>query len=237
MLRISLRFLALAGVTVATLLGPSPAQAADIYKYWAYFGVEGDAFVAQSEGPGNTSPADGTIEAYRYAAPADFNNPNLPRADLSVVTFDAVCGEATAAAGEKRVAVLVDYGVETDAPEGEETPEPEAACAVVPEEATGLQTLQEAFPDVRTEASSFGPSVCGIEGYPATGCLGTLAETGTPPDGEPVEFAVVGAESESDANASDDDDNNAVLLGVGAGVVVLIVAGGLLLQRRRNRTA
>jgi hypothetical protein len=187
-----LRGLAAVAVASVTVLAAPPAQAADIYKYWGYFSVQDGAFVSQAKGPGGTTPKDGSIEAYRYAAPADFNNPNLPRADLTVVTFDAVCGSETAAAGEKRVAVLVDYGVETDAAEGETTPEPAAACAVVPEASTGLQTLQTAFTTVRTEDSSFGPSVCGIQGYPATGCLGTLAETGTPADGEPVEFAIAG---------------------------------------------
>ena len=51
-------------------------------------------------------PKDGDIEGYRYAAPANFDKPNLPRADLTEVTFDAVCGDKSAEAGEKRVAVL-----------------------------------------------------------------------------------------------------------------------------------
>ena len=228
---------ALASVTV---LAAPPAQAADIYKYWGYFSVQDGAFVSQAKGPGGTTPKDGSVEAYRYAAPADFNNPNLPRADLAVVTFEAVCGEAAAQASEKRVAVLVDYGVQSDAAEGETAPEPAAACAVVPAKATGLQTLQAAFPEIRTEDSSFGPSVCGIQGYPATGCLGTLAEAGTPADGAPVEFAIAGAETDGDANApekAEDDGDNALLLGVSGAVLAAIVAAGLLLQRRRSRSS
>ena len=90
-------------------VGTAPsAHAADVYRYWGYYTVTDGAFVAQETGPAGATPKDGDVEGYRYAAPADFKNPNLPRADLDVVTFDAVCGDKTAADGEKRVAVLID---------------------------------------------------------------------------------------------------------------------------------
>lgn len=234
---------AAAALLLSLLLGGSvvagtttSAQAADVFRYWAYFAVEDGEFVAQETGPAGATPDDGAIEAYRYAAPANFEQPNLPRADTSELTFDAVCGEETAEDGEKRVAVLVDYGVEEDA-DGAEVPEPEALCAVVPEDANGLQTLQAVASDVRTESSSFGPLVCGIGGYPATGCADVKAPEGTPADGEPVDFALdadpASGTSESDA---EDDDNSALLLGGIAALVALIVAGGLLLRRRNSAT-
>jgi hypothetical protein len=234
---------ALAALTIAmtallpVLFTAPAAQAADIYKYWGYFTVADGEFVYATTGPGAATPADGSTEAYRYAAPADFNKPNLPRANLTVVTFDAVCADSTADADEKRVAVLVDYGLDSDASKGETTPAPAAACAVVAEDATGLQVLQAAFGDVRTEDSSAGPSVCGISGYPATGCLGTKVETGTPPDTQPVEFAIAGddtADTSTDSQSSDDGGNNAALLAVSGVVIVLVVVGALLLQRRRR---
>jgi hypothetical protein len=107
----------------------------------------------------------------------------------------------------------------------------------VASDATGLQVL-DAVADVRTEQSSFGPSLCGIDGYPAQGCFGT-AEAASPADAEPVEFAVrsaAGAGEAGEAVAEDEDDANLpILLGVGA-LVAAIVGGGLLLGRR-NRTA
>ena len=170
-------------------VGTAPAaQAADVYRYWGYYTVTDGAFVAQETGPAGATPKDGDIEGYRYAAPADFKNPNLPRADLTVVTFDAVCGDKTAADGEKRVAVLIDYGVESDAADGETPPDPEALCAVVPEKFNGLQTLQSVAPDLRTQKSSFGPLLCGISGYPATGCADVKVPEGSPADGAAVEF-------------------------------------------------
>jgi hypothetical protein len=224
-----------------------PAGPADVYRYWAYFTVQDDAFVAQQTGPAGATPKDGDIEAYRYAAPASLEKPNLPRADLAEVTFDAVCGDKAADAGTKRVAVLLDYGVDADASNGETPPEPEALCAVVPTKANGLQTLQEVAPDLRTQKSSFGPLVCGISGYPATGCADVKAPKGSPADGPAVEFAGLADDessagstgsSESDTSAasdSDDDPSNVpMLLGI-AVIVAAIVVGGILLQRRGSR--
>jgi hypothetical protein len=224
-------------VTVGT---PTAAHAADVYRYWAYFSVQDGAFVAQETGPAGATPKDGSVEGYRWAAPADYENPNLPRADLAEVTFDAVCGDKTAAGGEKRVAVLIDYGVEQDAPSGTAPPEPEALCAVVPAKANGLQTLQAVAPDVRTQKSSFGPLLCGISGYPATGCADEKADQGTPADGAPVAFAGIGDESAADGGSDtsaassqdEDDDSNAPLLIVIAVLVLAIGAGGFVLQRR-----
>ncbi|HSV37127.1 MAG TPA: SCO2322 family protein [Nocardioidaceae bacterium] len=228
---------ALAAIFAAlTVLAPTSAQAADIYKYWAYFSADDGAFVAQAKGPGDTKPGNGSIEAYRFAAPADFNNPNLPRADLAVVTFDAVCAAAETSGGQKAVAVVVDFGVPEDASDGETPPQPTAACAVVHADASGLQTLQAAFPDLRTEKSSFGPALCAIDGYPATGCLGVLAEVGSPADGEPVEFAIAGAEDEA-AASNEDDSSNTLMLGAIGAVVVLILGAGVARQRSRKNQA
>ena len=222
-------------------VGTAPAaQAADVYRYWGYYTVTDGAFVAQETGPSGATPKDGDIEGYRYAAPADFKNPNLPRADLTVVTFDAVCGDKTAAGGDKRVAVLIDYGVDSDAAEGETPPEPEALCAVVPEKFNGLQTLQSVAPDLRTQKSSFGPLLCGISGYPATGCADVKVSEGSPADGPAVEFTgLAGDDTDagdssdmSSAADSDSDDSNAPLLIGLAVLVVAIVAGGVVLQRR-----
>lgn len=228
----------LAGLVVA--FTPSTAHAADVYRYWAYFTVTNDAFVAQGTGPSSSKPVDGAVEGYRYAAPADFNNPNVPRADLTKVNFDSVCGDKEAEDGEKRVAVLIDYGVAADAADGTEIPDPEALCAVVPKKATGLQTLEAVAPDLRTEPSSYGPQLCGISGYPATGCSSDKADKGTPADEETVDFAIPSSDEKgsdtSKADSDEDDDSNVgMLLGVG-GLVVILAAGGIYFSRR-NRSA
>jgi LPXTG-motif cell wall-anchored protein len=216
----------LAGFTIVGTSGSASAE--DVYRYWVYFQVKDGKFVSSDEGFGKAVPADGSIEAYRYAAPSAYPSPNLPRADLGVVTFDEVCGDTDAADGKKRVAVLIDYGVEADS-DGADVPDPDAGCALVDEKATGAQTLAT-IADVRQKKSSFGPLLCGIDGYPATGCADVKAAAATPADDEPVDFALGSDKAESD---DDDDSNMPMLLGIGA-VVVLLGAGGVVLSRRNK---
>ncbi|WP_153505810.1 SCO2322 family protein [Cumulibacter manganitolerans] len=224
-------------VGAGAVLTPRTAEAQDIYRYWAYFTVQDGAFVAAATGPAEAVPADGAVEGYRYAAPADFTKPNRPRADLQKVTFDAVCGGTKAAAGQKRVAVLIDYGVKQDAEPGRTPPQPQALCAAVPAQANGLQVLQAVEPKTRTESGSFGPLLCGIADYPTTGCASEVAPSGTPADGDPVDFATASDDTAASAKATgtDSGDGSNVPLLVGAAVVVVLVAaGGTYLARRRS---
>ena len=215
------------------VLSPGAAHADDIYRYWGYFGVQDGKLVAMSTGPAEATPADGSIEGYRYAAPSDFTNPNLPRADLSKVTFDAVCAATKSAAGQKRVAVLIDYGVEQDAPSGLTPPKPQALCAAVPVDANGLQVLQAVEPKLRTQTGSFGPLLCGIADYPATGCADEIAKSGTPADGAPVDFAIAGDNAGQKSAPADSSSNTSLLIGAGV-LLAALVAGGAILARRRS---
>jgi len=214
-----------------TLVGTSgSASAADSYRYWMYSSVIDGEFTTYDLGVGGSKPKDGTIEAYRYASSADYPPHVAPRADLEKLTFDAVCGHVDAVDGQKRVGVLVDFGVEFDAAEGDEPPAPFAGCAQVPTNATGLQVLQ-GVADVRTEKSSSGPLLCGIDGYPAAKCSLTVSEN-TPADNGTVDFAIKGVDDDADSD-DDDDSNMPMLLGIGA-VVVLLGAGGVALNRRNK---
>lgn len=225
---------ALAFLSLALL--PVQAQAAEYFRYWAFFDVKDGAYVASQVGVGEAVPADGATQGYRWAAPADFNKPNLPRADLAEVTFEDVCGDTEPVDGEKRVAVVIDYGVEEDA-NGQELPEPEAACAQVPADATALQTLQDVA-EVRTETGSFGPMLCGINGFPAQGCADEKTTTATPADAGPVDVSIAGAGTGAAAGTSGDEgaeDDSNVAAYAGLGVAILALAGaGFFLARRRN---
>jgi len=223
-------------LTSFTIVGASsPAHAADYYRYWIYFQVADGKYVVSPKGLGGTTPADGSIEAYRYAAPADFNKPNLPRVDLTTVTFDSVCGDTEPADGQKRVAVIIDFGVEADA-DGQAVPDPKAACAQVPTKATGLQVL-DAVSDVRSETSSLGPSLCGIDGYPAKHCADVVTKTATPADDGFVEIdAAPAADDNADADDAkqDDDSKSGLYAGLGVLVLALLAAGAFVARRGRN---
>lgn len=228
--------LLVAGLAGGSLLsGAGQASAAgDAYQYWGYYQVEDGAFAYAAKGAGDFVPKDGTVEGHRWAASPQ-GQMNAPRADLSELTFDAICGDDEAGAGEKRVAVIVDFGPEADALEGDETPEPYADCAVVPAKATGLQAL-EAVADVRTAKSSMGTSICGIDGYPSTTCADGTTKTASAPD-EVVDITVKGDAGEHEALEPADDEKSMALL-VGAVVVGgLIALGAVVLTVTRRRKA
>jgi hypothetical protein len=219
-------------LTSLTVIGTAgTASAEDAYAYWLYYTVDDGAFVYQENaGPATFVPEDGSVEAYRYAA-ALFPPTQKPRVDLEKVNFDTVCGDTAAEDGTKRVAVVIDYGIDGDAPNGDaDAPAAAAECAVVATDATGFQTLQ-AVAKVRTDKDT---AVCGVDGYPAAGDCFAKAEKASAQDAEPLEVNL-GEESTDSADDDEDDRNLPMLLGAGV-VVVLLGAGGVLLARR-NKTA
>lgn len=219
-------------VAASTLLAGAGAASAkgDAYQYWSYFQVKDGAFSYAATGAGEAVPADGTVEGWRWAASTGAMI--TPRADLSELTFDAVCGEDEAASGEKRVAVVVDFGPDSDALGSDSTPEPYAACAVVPTKATGLQAL-EAVADVRTETGSVGVTVCGIDGYPSTTCANGTTDKASE-QGEVVDIAVKGDDAEAEPAAAEDNGNTSLLVGGGVLVGLLVLLGGVIALRRKS---
>ena len=87
------------------------AHAEDGYQYWNYFHLENDAWEFSMDGPAEYQPKDGAVEAFRYGTSTETQGIE-PRVDLAEVSFDTVCADQDAAAGEKRVAVVLDYGTD-----------------------------------------------------------------------------------------------------------------------------
>lgn len=205
------------------------ASAEDGYRYWNYSHLEGDTFAFAQTGPGDTTPKDGSVEGWRYGT-STVKQGVFPRADLSKVDFDAVCGDTDAASGEKRVAVLVDFGTEADA-DGADVPDPRAECAVVPKDATGQQVL-ESVVDVRADKGM----ICALDGYPAKGCGEPVGDAQVSTDEQAVAFRLpASADDTKQVAAEEDTSSKAPLLGV-VGVLIAL-AGVALVVARRKRNA
>jgi hypothetical protein len=223
--RLSAAFL-LCLLTAALAGVAAPASAAEGYTYWGYYQRADDGWAFSQKGANEVTPDDGTVEGWRFATTVG-TQPRPPRTDL---TFDEVCAGSEAGDGEKRVAVVLDYGVAEDAPDGEEPPTPEAQCAVVPEDANGQQVL-DSVADVRVEDGL----TCGINGYPAGACATTVKDATAPESEEPVEFTVPTDGSDAEAAADSSQEQSGApwaLVGVGALVAVLVVAGVIVARRR-----
>lgn len=217
--------LLLAGFAVLGTAGSASAE--DYYRYWAYFTVtDGEFDYQETESPGTYVPEDGSIEGYRYVA-SGLAMKHAPRADLSEVTFEAICDDVEPVEGEKRVAVVIDFGAEQDAPEGKDVPEPLGLCAQVPADAVGMAVLNDV-----AEANVVQGALQDINGYPGTGEAFPQVDAASPADAGPVAFDL----GEDASSSEDDEDGNLPLL-IGAGVVVVLLAGGGVALARRNRSA
>jgi hypothetical protein len=217
-------------------VGSGTAQAADGYKYWNYFHVQGDKFVFAKTGPGDFKPKNGSVEAYRYGLSSTANG-IPPRTDPTTYSIDKICAGTKVSEGQKRVGVLIDYGTKQDAAAGETPPKPQGKCAVVPSNANGQQAL-DAVTDLRVEKSLF----CGIDVYPVKSCSVTVKNPPPATHQANVSFAMPAAtkgEKTSTAPVQGDSEKGGginwpiVLVVV---VVVVLVVGALLMLRRRNRT-
>jgi len=220
--------LAAAGLAAAVPASASTPAPASAYRFWGYFQeAEGKWEFAQT-GPDASQPADGSVEGWRFAT-AGLNDTRTPRA---TATFDEVCSGTDAKSGSKRVALVIDYGRTADGDDGAVPPEPRAACALVPDTATGADVLA-AVATIRAEKGL----TCGIDTYPATGCgdpVDTLTAAASAPD-EPVQLTSAADDSAPASDtAANDDDGSGSQLWIAAGAVVLIVALGVVALRRRG---
>ncbi len=204
------------------LLIVTPANAA-AFRYWGYYQWQDNAWTFGQTGPDQSTPADGSVEGWRFAV-TDEQSVRQPRA---AGDFDAICGGTEASSGEKRVAVVIDYGTPEDNADGAEPPAARGECAVVPTDATGAVVLS-AVAEVRIENAL----VCGLDGWPTTGC------------GDEVEGAAPTGEEELVTlqlpDSGDDDAGIATgtwaLIGVGAVAVVGLGFGAMRLNRRNAGT-
>ena len=219
----------LLGLVVALLL-PAAAANAAAYRFWGYYQLNGTTWQFATKGPAETNPADGSVEGWRFALSGE-NDARMPRA---TPMFDDICGDTEASTGEKRVAVVIDYGRAADNADNAEPPAAVGRCAVVATAATGLEVLSEVA-DVRTDKSL----ICGVDDFPATGC-GDEVQT-VPAEAQaadtPVTLELPTAEKADDsATADDSDDDSDTGTYVGIGIAVLVAAAVALVALRRRRT-
>ncbi len=228
---LALTLLAAVGTAMAAA-APSYAGDSDGYRYWNYAHLQGGEFVAAQTGPADHVPADGDVEGWRFGT-STVSQAIWPRADLAEVSFDTVCSGSEAGADQKRVAVLLDYGIDrgNGAGDGAVTPEPRAECAVVPGDADGRAVL-----DAVADVGADGGLVCGLDGYPATGCGDQVADVEVPTDEPTVGFALPAG---SDSAATDEDLPAQSAIGwpivVGVLVLVALAAATIIVPVLRQR--
>ena len=220
------------GALLAALLTvalTAPAHAAD-YRFWGFYQLHNGAWSFAQKGPDQTIPSDGSVDGWRFAV-SGADSSRFPR---DVLTFDEICSATPAQAGKKRVGLVVDFGRSADAEDNAAPPAPKATCALVASDASSADVLKAAG-QIRSEKGL----VCGIAGYPASGCGGEVKQVSAQAKAAdtPITIAAPAVASATPVAATTQQassDNGNVAAYVIAGLALLALIGFLLVRARRG---
>ena len=164
--------LALVGVLLSVFVA-NTAQAVS-YRYWTYWNGTTQAWTFSQVGPAGNIPKDGAVEGWKFAVSTQSGD-DKARPDFDATTaFDAICSSTPAQLNKKRVALVIDPGVASDAPAGESPGQLTSTCVQAELNATGYNVLRSV-----TEVRTSNGLICGIGGYPATECADVVDEAST----------------------------------------------------------
>ncbi|MBC9712523.1 hypothetical protein H9Y04_08050 [Streptomyces sp. TRM66268-LWL] len=208
----------LVGAVLAVLFA-APAQA-DAYRYWSFwFKNDQGAWAYATQGPATAKPSDGDVEGFRFAVSEDSADAAEPR---GAADFAAICAGTEKKDGQKRIALVIDFGTGEDAPSGETPPKARTACAQIAEDGTSADALAAVAKPLRYDSNAL---LCAISGYPKSGCGEQMSDAGSSDR--------TGAPAASE-NADDDGGPSVGLLAGLAAVLVLGVAAIWQARRRRG---
>jgi hypothetical protein len=194
--------------------GAGQAQAAG-YRYWSFWERDGEQWVYATQGPSQARPSDGDVQGFRFAVSEDSANATRPRGKAD---FATICAKTPAQDGRKRVALVIDFGTPSDAPEGETPPAARTACARVSPDATTAEALAAVAKPLRYDTNAL---LCAIAGYPEKGC------------GEQVSQRQNQRQKPAAEERSPSDDGPS--LGLVAGIAVVVLLGGAAIWQVRRR--
>ncbi|MET8780757.1 SCO2322 family protein [Streptomyces sp. NPDC004589] len=206
----SRRVCALLLAPLLLLLGAAGQAQAAGYRYWSFWERDGGHWTYATQGPSTARPADGDVQGFRFAVSEDSADATAPR---GAADFDAVCDGTPARSGQKRVALVIDFGSPSDAGSGETPPAARTACARIPGDATTADALAAVAGPLRYDTNAL---LCAIAGYPRQGC------------GEQVA-------AEKHPARTEDEPHHGPSVGVFAGVAAVVVLGAAALWQARRR--
>lgn len=226
-------FATLAALIVGPMLGlaasataaesPSPSSTTGTtYIYWSYWNGQADgAWTAAQAGAGSQTPADGSVIGWRWGAgqSGDINQP--PRTPAN---FADICQSTPAESGQKRVGVVIDFGTPQVATNGQEPPANISKCVLAAPAANSLQVTSSAA----AERSTPEGMVCGLNGYPSTGCGGPVSAASAAAQSTPA------ADSSAAPAQTASSGTSWVPFAVGIIVLIALVAGGVMIAKRRK---
>lgn len=209
-----------------TTSSPRPASTsatatASVYVYWSYWTQpSAGTWALSAAGAGTQTPVDGSVIGWRYGVGSIDGINQPPR---SGDTFDRLCASTPAATGKKRVGVVVDSGIPAVAASGQQPPPITTACASVPSASNALQVTGA----ITAERTTPEGMVCGLGGYPASGCGSQVSATVATTDPG-------GATTSGETSTAGASSANAWPTLLGVAVIIVLGAGGILIARKRR---
>ena len=155
----------LLALSIGSLGNPIANAASDTgYRYWGYYQAKpGESkWTTAMTGPTVNIP-DGSVEGFAFTFAGDVINTGAPKATPN---FESICGGTAAVAGNKRIALVVEFGPKVIAPKGEKAPKAFSKCVVVAKKATGFDVLSKAT-KIKSNASGL---ICSIAAFPKNEC-------------------------------------------------------------------
>lgn len=205
--------LALVGVLLSVFVA-NTAQAVS-YRYWTYWNGTTQAWTFSQVGPAGNIPKDGAVEGWKFAVSTQSGDDKAQPDFDATEAFDAICSSTPVQLNKKRVALVIDPGVASDAPAGESPGQLTSICVQAELNATGYNVLRSV-----TEVRTSNGLICGIGGYPATQCADVVEEptTAITPAAQPLPA----------------DDSSSSPLPVVFVVLILGIAAGFMWRFRRR---
>jgi hypothetical protein len=151
-------------ITASITLSSTASAAEKGWRYWGYYQAAPGAktWTAALTGP-TVDVKDGAVEGWSFVFSAD-DVPSI--APAIKPNFAAICGKVKAKKGMKRIALVIDFGSKSYAPEGEKVKKSFTTCVRTAKTSQGIDVLGEA---VKVRAAESG-LICGLNGYPKREC-------------------------------------------------------------------
>jgi hypothetical protein len=220
-------------ICLAVQMFAPAARAETAYRYWTFWTVANSEWVLSQVGPASTVPADGDVQAWRFAVTANATSSTYPPRTDPTLAFQRICGTVTKPTGQIRVAMVIDPGLSNSAPDGQSPPPARGACAVIAESRSGADALM-AIATPRVDKGL----VCGIDEYPVGECaiaidLNTSAIS--PERDADVLIAPTPVVSEIAIAAAPVPEKGSPVPLIAVGLIIALgLVGAWLLQRRRT---
>jgi hypothetical protein len=223
-LKKSLRIASALALLVSIGVG-APAYAETKYQYWSFWQASSEQsstpeWSLASVGAGSIPAAQGLVQGWRFiTAGVEVGQELAPRI---APDFAAICGSTPAADGKVQVALVIDYGLESDL--GIAPPTPRSVCVEVSEGEPSTMAIAMVA-EVRDEAGF----VCSLDQVPATGCGEEVAVLASAPNADQA------AASAPQTNADEMWDLVANIVTTVLGLVVFVMAWRRMMQQKAEK--